>query len=106
MTNYIEFSMQDGGTVIIEAADVDDLAMPTGGEVLATGKKEDKVLAKAQNTFDSAVDNVCNAADLLLKKIKALHDAPDDIEVTFGLTPSGLRRPQGHTGHGCHGGAN
>ena len=46
-------------------------------------------LDDVENLFDAAIDNVRDAADLLLNKLKSLHDAPDAIEVTFGLKATG-----------------
>lgn len=87
MTNYLEFPLEKGGQIILEV-DESEEALSKGGLVQASNAT-DKVLAKVDNTFDSAIENVREAADILLNKLRSLHQSPDEIEVTFGLKASG-----------------
>ena len=82
MTRYIEFELEDGGTVIIEAGDE-----PTGGLVKAATPGE--MVEKAKDSFDDAIEHVRGAAGIIVKKLRSLSDPPDEMEVSFGLKASG-----------------
>ena len=43
------------------------------------------MIAKAQITFEQALDKVKPAASAIIRKLRSLHDSPDEIEVEFGL---------------------
>jgi len=91
MPTYIEYELENGGTVIVEVGD----AVTQGGTAMGGGlepvsvRGEKTVVEKAGQTFESAVSSVQNAANILLTKLKSLHDAPDEIEITFGFKASG-----------------
>ena len=83
MPQYIEFPLEKGGTILIEVDETD------GRPTMRGGLDGSKLLKSVDNTFDTAVDNVRNAANVLLKKLKSLHEAPDEMEITFGLKATG-----------------
>lgn len=88
MTSYIEYSIEEGGTIILELDKYGDVGQ-LSGQVVPGGRGPDVLIAKAENTFNSAVDGVRNAANTLVYQLKSLHDAPDEIEVSFGLKAIG-----------------
>jgi hypothetical protein len=80
MKQLIEFSLEDGGTMLVQ---VDEPA-PEGGVVRAARPGE--IVAKASQTFESALDKIKPAAGAIIAKLRGLADPPDEIEVEFGLT--------------------
>jgi hypothetical protein len=81
MKHLVEFPLEDGTTILVE---VDD---PETGSVVRSGRAGDAV-AKSQKTFEEAMDKVKPAASAIIAKIRSLHDAPDEVEVEFGLKMS------------------
>jgi hypothetical protein len=79
MGRYVQFELSDGGTVVIESDE------PDGGIVKA-GVGE--VAERARETFEQAVENARDAALVIMDKVRGLYEAPDEIEVTFGLKAS------------------
>lgn len=86
MPMFIEFPLEDGGSITIE---VDEKLVKYQDGLIEASRGEDKLLAVADKTFDAAVETVRNAADVLINKMRSLHQAPDEIEVTFGLKATG-----------------
>jgi hypothetical protein len=80
MSRYVQFDLSDGSTVVIESDE------PDGGIVKA-GVGE--VAEQARETFEQAVENARDAALVIVDKVRGLYEAPDEIEVTFGLKASG-----------------
>ena len=87
MADYIEFPLQEGGTIIIEVDETEN--RHENGGLVPASRGGKKVLVVTEKTFDDAVEHVRHAADVLLKKLRSLHQSPDEIEVTFGLKASG-----------------
>ena len=81
MKQLVEFPLEDGTTILVE---VD--APEEGGMVPAARGGE--VVAKAQQTFENALETIRPAARAIVAKLRALHDPPDEIEVAFGLKMS------------------
>lgn len=79
MTNLIEFPLEDGTTILVES----NVSEPEVG-LLDAGRQE-QVIARATQTFEQALDRVKPAASAIIQKIRSLHDAPDEVEVEFGL---------------------
>lgn len=79
MKRMIEFPLEDGNTILVEV-DEDDNA---GGLVKASRSGE--TVEKARQTFEQALDKIKPAASAIIQKLRSLHDAPDEIEVEFGL---------------------
>jgi hypothetical protein len=78
MGRLVEFPLQDGGTVLVEATDVD--AGPTTRGLGSRGVPE-----QARQTFEDAVRRVQPAAQALISQMRSLADAPDEVGVEFGL---------------------
>jgi len=81
MSRYVEFSLPDGSTVVIESDEA-------SGGVVKAGLVGD-VAERARETFEQAVENAHNAALVIVDKVRGLYDSPDEVEVTFGLKASG-----------------
>ena len=82
MRHLIEFPLEDGGSIVIEV----DEPETEGGVVRAARPGE--IVAKAGQTFEEALERVKPAAGAIIKKLKELSDAPDEVEVEFGLKMS------------------
>ena len=87
MTHYIEFTTEDGGTILVEAAE-EETYQPG---VIKAGLKEqaEKTIAQAQATFEDGLEVVRRNASAFIKKVRGLSDPPDEVEVSFGLKASG-----------------
>jgi len=53
--------------------------------MIPAARGEPGVPEKAHQTFEAALDKIRPAAQTIIKKLRSLHDAPDEIEVEFGL---------------------
>lgn len=81
MPVYIEYSLDDNTTVLIEAPD--DLAASVPVKASAVGER----VLKAQKSFDEALESALVSAEAALEKFKIL-DA-DEVKLTFGLETTG-----------------
>lgn len=82
MKRLIEFELEEGGAILVEVEMPEEPGMvPAAG--IAQGVPE-----KAQHTFEAALDKINPVASAIIKKLRALHDPPDEIEVEFGLKMS------------------
>ena len=79
MRQLVEFPLEEGGVIVVEV----DEPEPEGGLVKAARPGE--VVAKAKETFEQALEKIRPAAQVIVKKLRSLADAPDTIEVEFGL---------------------
>jgi hypothetical protein len=87
VTHYIQFTTEDGSTILVEAAEEE--AYQPG--VVKAGLK-DKVqgaVVQAQATFEDGLEVVRRNAAAFIKKVRSLSDPPDEMEVTFGLKATG-----------------
>ena len=79
MKHLFEFPLQTGSSMSVE---VDEPETP--GSVVRAARSGD-VIEKAKQTLDDALDKVTPAAQLVISKLRGLHDEPDEIEVEFGI---------------------
>ncbi|HEY1703929.1 MAG TPA: CU044_2847 family protein [Trebonia sp.] len=77
MAQLVEFPLEDGSTLVVQAAGADAV----GGLGLAS---PDEKLKKAGETLETAVDKVTPALRSVTKRLKEL--SPDGVKVEFGLT--------------------
>jgi len=85
MTHYLEFATEDGGKILVE---VDDKEVTRQGGIQKAGVKEvlQGAVAQAKTTIDAALKTAVQYnASAFLKAISELIDAPDEVEMTFGL---------------------
>ena len=98
MTHYMEFELENGETIIMEMDEMPhppsataDVAM--GGELVEASLADEgnlpKVVVKANRTFNQALSQIRNSANLIVTRLRDLSDPPDEVEVTFGLKASG-----------------
>ena len=85
MKRLVEFPLQEGGTLLVEVDAPEGYAETTtrGGVVKAARPGE--VADKARDTSEDALDKIKPAAQAIIDKLRALHDAPDEIGVEFGI---------------------
>lgn len=78
MKRLIEFPLEDNTTLLVEVIEPEQ-----GGIVPASRAGE--AISKAQQTLEKSLEKVRPAAQFVIKQLRKLHDAPDEIEVAFGL---------------------
>lgn len=87
MATYIQYQLEDGSQVLVEASE----NVTTRG-VVKTANEADRdgnVIKSANSKFEQALANVRGAADALLGSLRNLHQNPDEVEVKFGLKATG-----------------
>lgn len=72
----IEFELEGSGTIIVEV-DWPESRM----ERTSRGDS----IVKATKSFDQALDHIKPAAQTVIAKLRSLADAPDEMEIEFGL---------------------
>lgn len=80
MVRLVEFPLQDGGTVLVQVADGD-----SGDVTRGWGDQGTRVVEQARQSFEQAVARVQPALQGLLTELRSLAEAPEQIEVEFGL---------------------
>ena len=83
MSKYLEFPLEGGGSILIEAADE---PTRTSAGFLRDGDSHAGA-DKAQQSFDASVEAVRRSANLLVSKLREL--TPDELQVNFNLKASG-----------------
>ena len=78
MKRLIEFPLEDGTSILVE---VDE---PEQGGLVKASRTGD-IIAKAQQTLEQSLEKVKPAAQFVIQQLRKLHDAPDEIQVAFGL---------------------
>lgn len=79
----VEFPLQDGGTVVVQ---VEDGHGGSGEVTRGWGDHEPpRVVEQARQTFEQAVGRVQPAVQALLGQLRTLAEAPEQVQVEFGL---------------------
>jgi len=87
VTSYIQFTTEDGSTILVEAT-AEETIQP--GVVKAGLKdKVKEAVVQAQTTFEDGLEVIRHNATAFIKKVRNLSDPPDEMEVTFGLQATG-----------------
>jgi hypothetical protein len=86
MPQYVEFSLEGGGAILIESPD--EFIKSQSGFVRA-GEAARQNAEKAALSFEASLENVRKSADLLVSKLRALSNPPDEMEVFFNLKAVG-----------------
>jgi hypothetical protein len=81
MATYIEYELEDGGTLLVEVKDT------AGGVQKAARGKDGSVVIKATKKFRAALSSIKHSATLLRQELDELK--ADEVEVKFGLTTTG-----------------
>ena len=77
MKHFVKFPLEDGSSIIIEVEEPE-----TGGTVRA-GRGDTIEIAK--QTLEQALDNVLPTAKSIVRKLRTIGSAPDEIQVKFGV---------------------
>jgi len=81
MARVVEFSVRDGGVLLVEVSDLLTGPVTRG---LPSGTIE-----KASTTFESALDCMKSTASAVLGAMHSLAPRPEAVEVQFGVKLSG-----------------
>lgn len=79
MKRLVEFRLEEGGTILVE------VEVPEEAGLVPVAREERGVREWAEDTFEAVWEKVRPAASAIVSKLRALHDPPDKVEVTFGL---------------------
>jgi hypothetical protein len=71
--------MQGGETILVEVAD------GHGGGPVTRGLHHDHLVEHTERSFDQAIDRIQPAASAMIAKLKGIPDAPDEVNVEFGV---------------------
>jgi hypothetical protein len=87
MPHYVEFTTEDGATILVETAE-EETYQPG---VVKAGLKEkaQEAVSQAKTSFEDGLEVIRHNADAFIKKVRGLPDPPDKVEVTFGLKATG-----------------
>ena len=78
MKRLVEFPLEDGTSMLVEIEEPDQSG-------LVKASRSDDVVAKAHQTLEKSLEKVKPAAQFVIQKLRELHDAPDEVQVSFGL---------------------
>jgi hypothetical protein len=80
----VEFPLQGGGSVVVEVDD-DRVRPATAKDGPKRGLGGRDVITQAGSSFEAAIERIQPAAAALVEKLRTLVDAPDEIDVEFGV---------------------
>lgn len=84
----VEFSLDNGRTILVEENVPDGMSGAARGESEAS-RTGDYLKKKAQITFQEAISTAKNAAEIIIKQMDGLKDCapncPEEIDVEFGV---------------------
>lgn len=78
MKRLVEFPLEDGNTILVE---IDE---PDQGGLVKVSRAGD-VISKASLTLEKSLEKVRPVAQYVIQQLRKLHDAPSEIQVSFGL---------------------
>lgn len=87
MTNYVQFPLANGGTIIVEAPE-EERRGGAGFNPASRGGDIAQLATQAKQSFDESLENVRQSADLLVSKLRSISQPPDEMEVQFALKVS------------------
>jgi hypothetical protein len=87
MAHYIQFTTEDGSTILVETAE-EETYQPGVAKAGLTDKVKETV-AQAQTSFEDGLEIVRHNAAAFIEKVRDLSDPPDEVEVSFGLKATG-----------------
>jgi hypothetical protein len=85
MTRLVEFPLETGGSVIVEVDDrgIRDERVVRGG--LGERGRPVEIAARAGETLEAAFGRIQPAAGAMVSRLRRLTDAPEEIEIEFGI---------------------
>ena len=82
----VEFPLEDGGSLLVQVEDGGAVGGYGGGEVTrGWGDRDERVVLKAQQSFEQAVARVQPAVQSLVRRLRSVAERPEEIKVDFGL---------------------
>ncbi len=85
---YVEFPLENGGSILIETPDLQE-KVQSGFVKSGQSEAAREAALPASRSFDASVENVRQAAELLVSKLRTISAPPDEMTVSFGLKASG-----------------
>ena len=82
MSRLVEFTTDDGGTVVVEVASTAGSIVTRGGDHAGDYSG---VFARAQQTFQRALEHVRPAVQGVIDELLSLENRPDEVSVEFGI---------------------
>ncbi|YCH06853.1 CU044_2847 family protein [Arthrobacter sp. alpha11c] len=82
MSRLVEFTTDDGGTVVVEVASTAGSMVTRGGDHAGD---HSGVFARAQQTFQRALEHVRPAVQGVIDELLSLENRPDEVSVEFGI---------------------
>jgi Trypsin-co-occurring domain 1 len=83
MIRLVEYPVADGSSILVE------VNVPTAETTLVPAASPGQLIGKAQESLGEALERIVPAANAVITKLHALSDAPDGVEVTFGVKLTG-----------------
>jgi len=80
MKRLVEFPLDEGGSVLVEVAD-----LAAGPVMRGLGEDSSALVEKADKTFENATAAVTPAARGLIARLRSIDDPPDEVGMEFGV---------------------
>ncbi|GCE27637.1 hypothetical protein KDA_31210 [Dictyobacter alpinus] len=84
MKHFIEFKIEDGSTIIVEA----DGPQPEG--TIRASRHRSEFAEEAKDTFEQALSKIRPATEKVIHTLRTLAHKPDEIEMEFGFNMSAI----------------
>lgn len=81
MKKLVEYNLQDGSRVLVEAEVSEDSPLVQVARDMGPGE----VVRITDKTFEDALDRVKPAAEVILDKLRGLKTQPDEVKVALGI---------------------
>jgi hypothetical protein len=82
VTRLVFFPLESGGNLMIEVEDA-------AGSTVTRGLRPSEVIETVRTTFEAALEAIKPAAIAIANKLRNIAEAPDDLEIEFGLKFAG-----------------
>lgn len=83
MAKLVRFDLGDGETILMEVDEIDS------DEIRPVSKSPGEIAAQARQTFDNALSGLTPMVKTLKKRLDALNDPADEVEVKFSVKLTG-----------------
>ena len=80
MKHLVEFKMEDGGSIIVEADE------PETGETTRGLRRPAVIAEEAKETFEQALSKIRPATEKIISALSGLATRPQEIEMEFGFS--------------------
>ena len=84
MSRFVEFPLEEGGSILIE---VNEEGQGRAGFIKASEAAKD-IAEPAKLSFDAAIENVRRASNVMVGKLRDLSAVPDEMQINFSLKAS------------------